>query len=70
MKTTYNKEHIVSSSQSLYNDIDNCITELLRARVNKNVSKEQECLCKMESLTISTMQQLSVLIDYIEEKKN
>lgn len=69
MKTTYNKEHIVSSSQSLYNDIDNCITELLRARVNKNVSKEQEYLCKMESLTISTMQQLSVLIDYIEEKK-
>lgn len=69
MKTTYNKEHIVSSSQSLYNDIDNCITELLRARVNKNVSKEQEYLCKMESLTISTMQQLSVLIDYILQMK-
>ena len=55
-------EMIISESQSLYSDIDCCITELLKARIEHNSENEGKALFKMESLMVSTLQHLACII--------
>lgn len=55
-------ESVIKESTSLYFEIDDCITELLKARLDKDTDKEHEAICKMESLEINTMQHLSWLV--------
>ena len=54
---------IISESQSLYSDIDCCITELLKARTEHNSENEGKALFKMESLMVSTLQHLACIIE-------
>lgn len=56
-------EMIISESQSLYSDIDCCITELLKARTEHNSENEGKALFKMESLMVSTLQHLACIIE-------
>ena len=53
----------------LYHEIDNCITDLVKARLNDDSKSEQKALFNMEKLMCDTLQDLSVIIDYIENKK-
>lgn len=59
MKKAMTNEKIISESQSLYSDIDCCITELLKARTEHNSENEGKALFKMEGLMVSALQYLS-----------
>ena len=53
------------TSQELYNDIDSCITDLIKARTSgkKDEDIERKALFRMEGLMVATLQQLSCIID-------
>lgn len=55
-------ESVIKESTNLYYKIDDCITELLKARLDKNTDKEHEAICEMESLLVGTMQNISWLV--------
>lgn len=65
----YEKQKVLDSIDNLYKDIDNCMTRLLKGRVNKNDDMEGRALFEMEGLMVSTQQELSCLRDYIETTK-
>ena len=58
---------IIDSNNALYNDINNVIDKLLKARINKDVIQEQKAYVEMESLMVATLQQLSVNNDFLLE---
>ena len=53
------------STQELYNDIDSCITDLIKARIpgKKDEDGERWALFRMEGLMAATLQQLSCILD-------
>ena len=51
-------KEIIKQSTDLYYEIDGCITELLKARLDKDTNKEYEAFSKMESLMVETMQHI------------
>lgn len=63
MKT---KEEVINSIHDLYNEIDDTIGDLIRARLSKDTELEGKCLFKMESLMVATQQELSFINDYLE----
>lgn len=63
-------ERIISESQSLYSDIDCCITELLKARTEHNSENEGKALFKMEGLMVSTLQHLACIIEQLSLPAN
>ena len=60
-------EEIIKQSTDLYYEIDDCITTMLKARLDKNVNKEHESFCKMESLIVETMQHISWLVGELKD---
>lgn len=58
---------LLSSTVEIYNDINQCISDLLDARLHKN-DNEQKVLTQMESLMVSSLQQFGCIIDYLKEK--
>lgn len=64
------KEKALTSTKSLYKDISDNITLLLKGRSNKDKDIEGQALSEMERLMCSTLQQLYCLIDYINDYKN
>ena len=68
--TEHFKEKALTSTKSLYNDISDNITLLLKGRSNKDKDVESQALSEMERLMCSTLQQLDCLIDYINDYKN
>jgi hypothetical protein len=63
-----NKNEILNECTLLYHDIDKCITNLVKARLNNDSSLEQKTCFEMEKLMIGTLQDLTVIMDYIENK--
>ena len=61
-----NKNEILNECATLYQDIDKCITNLIKARLNDDSKSEQKAFFEMEKLMIGTLQDLTVIIDYIE----
>ena len=57
---------IVRESETLYYEIDRCITKMLKARLNHNKDMENEALCQMEGLMVGTMQHLAWLCTEIK----
>jgi hypothetical protein len=55
-------EEIIKQSTDLYYEIDDCITTMLKARLDKDVDKEHESFFKMGSLMVETMQHISWLV--------
>ena len=53
------------TTQELYNDIDSCITDLIKARTpgKKDEDIERKALFRMEGLMVATLQQLSCILD-------
>lgn len=65
MKSDYTKEEILNTCREMFADIDNCITNLVKARLNDDEENERRTLNKMESLICGVQQNLAVIIDYI-----
>ena len=61
-----NKNEILNECTTLYHDIDKCITNLVKARLNNDSNSEQKAQFEMERLMCDTQQELSVIMDYIE----
>ncbi len=61
------KNKIIDSNNALYNDINNIIDKILKARINKDVIQEQKAYFEMESLMVATLQQLNVNNDFLLE---
>ena len=53
------------STQELYNNIDSCIMDLIKARTSetKDEDSERQALFRMEGLMVTTLQQLSCILD-------
>lgn len=67
--STDEDERIRKEINILYSDIDACITELLKARTDKDSESEGKALFKMEGLMVATLQDLSCIEDYLEKQK-
>ena len=53
---------IIEHSTDLSHEIDDCITNLIKARLDKNADKENEAIWNMERLMTTTMQHISWLV--------
>lgn len=53
---------IIKQSTDLFYEIDDCITNLIKARLDKNADKENEAIWNMERLMTTTMQHISWLV--------
>ena len=53
------------STQELYNNIDSCIMDLIKARTSetKDEDSERRALFRMEGLMVTSLQQLSCILD-------
>lgn len=69
MSSFYTKEDILDICKSMFNDIDECITNLVKARLNNDEKKERRTLNEMESLICGVQQDLAVIIDYISSEE-
>lgn len=56
---------IIESTKQLYSDIQSCIDNLIKARLNKE--SEYKCYQQMEHLLVCSLQQFQCLIDKLEE---
>ena len=65
----YEKEDIIRESEQLYGEINTCITDIVNARIAKDLYKEGRAFFKMEGLMVATMQHLGCVIDFLEEQK-
>lgn len=63
------KKDIISSTIILRNDIQKCLSDLIEARMYRDRIQEDGALFKMESLMVSTTQQLDCIIDYLKEEE-
>lgn len=61
------KKDIITSTIILRNDIQKCLSDLIDARLNRDRIQEDGALFKMESLMVSSAQQLDCIIDYLKE---
>ena len=64
-----NKKDIITSVTIMRNDIHKCLTDLVNARLYRDRIQEEGALFKMESLMVSSAQQLSCIIDYLKEEE-
>lgn len=62
-----NKKDIISSTIILRNDIQKCLFDLIDARLHRDPIQEDGALFKMESLMVSSTQQLDCIIDYLND---
>ena len=62
-------EKLKQSTTELYNDIDKCISELIHARIAHDSEAEGKALFKMEGLMVGTMQQITCILDFLEDIK-
>ena len=53
---------IIKHSTDLFHEIDDCITNLIKARLDKNAENENEAIWNMERLMTNTMQHISWLV--------
>lgn len=63
------KTKLIESTKQLQFDIDDCITKLIKSRLDEDNVEKCVALLRMESLLCATMQQLQCHIDYLEQVK-
>lgn len=56
-------DEIIKQSTELYYEIDDCITRLIKARLDKDANKENVARFDMESLLNNTMQHISWIVN-------
>jgi len=60
-------DEIMKDIEALYADIYKCIVDLVQGRAEKNDAAVANAQHKMESLMVSTQQELRVIADYLTE---
>ena len=55
-------ESVIEESINLYYEIDDCITNLIKERLDKNAENENEAIWNMERLMTTTMQHIAWLV--------
>ena len=65
----YIDTELIKSTKDLYNDIDSCIGELIKARFDHNQENEGKALFRMEGLMVTTLQQLDCIIDSLQQEQ-
>lgn len=68
MNNNYTKDEILRVCREDFNEIDKCITNLVKSRLNDDEKMEQKTLCEMEKLICGIQQDLTVVIDYIDNE--
>lgn len=64
-----NKQDILLDIKAHQHDINQCISDLVKARINRNENEELNAYERMESLLAKTNQMCSVIIDYLTKKE-
>ena len=64
-----NKQEILLDIKSHQRDINQCIGDLVEARIFPNKYKELNAYARMESLLAKTNQMCSVIIDYLTKRE-
>lgn len=59
-------DEIIKQSTELYYEIDDCITKLIKAILDKDANKENEAIFDMKSLLINTMQHISWMVNSLK----
>jgi hypothetical protein len=59
-------DEIIKQSTELYYEIDDCITKLIKAILDKDANKENEAIFDMKSLLINTMQHISWMVNELK----
>ena len=67
---TTNREQLINELGKLYDDIDQCVGDIVHSRLKKDSQAEGKALFRMEWLMVVTLQDLGCTIDYLERKKN
>lgn len=68
MATQEEKEKVLKSVGNLYNEIDMCIGELVKARLNHDKMTEGMMISQMETLLVQSQQEFSYLYHFINDK--
>lgn len=68
MECNYTKEEILRVCREDFNEIDKCITNLVKSRLNNDEKLEKNTLFEMEKLICGIQQDLVVVIDYIDSE--
>ena len=64
-----NKQDILLDIKAHQRDINQCIGDLVEARICRNEVKEMNAYARMESLLAKTNQMCSVIIDYLTQSE-
>jgi hypothetical protein len=62
------KDKLIKSTRELYDDIQDNINCLVNSRISHDKVGEDFAIYRMESLAVSTLQQLDCVISYLEEQ--
>ena len=60
------KKELKKSTEKLYDDIDTCISNIIKSRIQHNTEEEGRAIFMMESLMVATLQQLTCIFDYFK----
>lgn len=62
---TTNREQLINELGKLYDDIDQCIGDIVDSRLKKDHHAEGKAIFRMEGLMVATLQDLECTIDYL-----
>lgn len=62
---TTNREQLINELAKLYDDIDQCIGDIVDSRLKKDHHAEGKAIFRMEGLMVATLQDLECTIDYL-----
>ena len=60
-------EKMLKSISSIYGDIDTCIGNLVKSRLNKDTELEGKARAEMESLLVASQQEFGCVTDLLED---
>lgn len=61
---TTNREQLINELAKLYDDIDQCIGDIVDSRLKKDTRAEGKAIFRMEGLMVATLQDLECTIDH------
>ena len=65
-----NREQLINELAKLYDDIDQCIGDIVDSRLKKDHHAEGKAIFRMEGLMVATLQDLECTIDYLGREQN
>lgn len=60
-----NREQLINELAKLYDDIDQCIGDIVDSRLKKDHHAEGKAIFRMEGLMVATLQDLECTIDHL-----